>query len=254
MIAIVTGASSGMGREFVKKLDSCEKLDEIWVVARRRERLEELKNEVKTPLKTVCLDLTLKESIEEYASILKIENPDVSFLVNCSGYGKFGHSDVVSLADSDGMIDLNVKALTDITLLTLPYIKKGGHIIELCSLSAFQPVPYLNVYAASKAYVLSFSRGLNAELRGSDIHVTAVCPGWVKTEFFDRAETSQKDAVTYFNHMYQAKDVIDTAYRDAKKNKDVSIHGFPIKFQVLLVRLLPHRLVMKIWLKQQKHR
>ena len=84
--------------------------------------------------------------------------------------------------------------------------------------------------------------------------MTAVCPGWVQTEFFARAETSQKDAVTYFNHMYQAKDVIDTAYRDAKKSKDVSIHGFPVKFQVFLVKLLPHSLVMKIWLKQQKHR
>lgn len=254
MIAIVTGASSGMGREFVKKLDACEALDEIWVIARRRERLEELKNEVKTPLKTVCLDLTEKESIENYSLMLASEKPKVGFLVNCSGYGKFGHSDVVPLEDTNGMIDLNVKALTDITLITLPYIQKGGHIIELCSLSSFQPVPYLNVYAASKAYVLSFSRGLNAELRGRDIHVTAVCPGWVQTEFFARAETSQKDAVIYFNHMYQAKDVIDTAYRDAKKNKDVSIHGFPVKFQVFLVKLLPHSLVMKIWLKQQKHR
>lgn len=252
MIAIVTGASSGMGREFVKKLDECENLDEIWVIARRQERLDELKEEVKTPLKTVCLDLTLKASIEKYALLLKQENPKAAFLVNCSGYGKFGYTDAVSLEDTDGMIDLNVKALTDITLITLPYMQKDGHIIELCSLSSFQPVPYLNVYAASKAYVLSFSRGLNAELK--DIHVTAVCPGWVQTEFFARAETSQKDAVTYFNHIYQAKDVIGTAYRDAKKNRDVSIHGFPVKFQVFLVKLLPHSLVMKIWLKQQKHR
>ncbi len=253
MIAIVTGASSGMGREFVKKLDKNEKLDEIWVLARRADRLDELKAEVKTPLRTIPCDLTDTESIKAYRILLESEKPEVKILVNCSGYGKFGHTDVVSLDDSVGMIDLNCKALVAITQITLPYMVRGGHIVELDSLSAFQPVPYLNVYAASKAFVLSYSRGLNAELKGKSIHVMAVCPGWVETEFFARAQTEQGDAVTYFNKMYKAKDVIDTAYRDMCKNKQVSIHGFQVKMQVLAVKLLPHSLVIKIWLKQQGH-
>lgn len=253
MIAIVTGASSGMGREFFKKLDQNENLDEIWVIARRANRLEELKEQAKTPVRVIACDLTDSESIKNYKALLEKEQPQIKILVNCSGYGKFGHSDVISLEDSLGMIDLNCKALVSITDVSLPYMAKNSHVVQLCSLSAFQPVPYLNVYAATKAFVLSYSRGLNAELKSRGIHVMAVCPGWVETEFFLRAETAQKDAVTYFNKVYKAKDVIDTAYKDMYKLKQVSIHGFMVKAQVLLVKLLPHSLVIKIWLKQQKH-
>lgn len=250
MIAIVTGASSGMGREFVKKLDN-ENLDEIWVVARRADRLEELKAEIKTPVKVIACDLT--KNINAFLSILEEKKPEIKILVNCSGYGKFGHTDVVPVEESLGMIDLNCKALVEVTQRAIPYMVENSHIVQLCSLSSFQPVPYLNVYASTKAFVLSYSQGLNAELKSKKIHVMAVCPGWVETEFFARAETDQKDAVTYFNKIYKAKDVIDTAYKDMKKKKAVSIHGFRIKAQVLLVKLLPHSLVIKIWLKQQKH-
>ncbi len=253
MIAVVTGASSGMGREFFKKLDENENLDEIWVIARRLNRLEELKEGAKTPVRVIACDLTDNQSLKEYKDLLEKEKPEIKILANCSGYGKFGHTDVVSLEDSLGMIDLNCKALVSVTDISLPYMAKNSHVVQLCSLSSFQPVPYLNVYAATKAFVLSYSRGLNAELKSRKIHVMAVCPGWVETEFFLRAETSQKDAITYFNKVYKAKDVIDTAYKDMYKLKQVSIHGFMIKAQVLLVKLLPHSIVMKIWLKQQKH-
>ncbi len=252
MIAIITGASSGMGREFVFKADQEENLSEIWVIARRADRLEELKKEIKTPLRAIPLDLTKKESLEELELLLKANKPEIKLLVNCSGYGKFGKTQEISLDDSMGMIDLNCKALTAVTLLALPYMAQKGNIIELCSLSSFQPVPYLNVYGATKAYVLSFSRALNAELKGK-VKVMAVCPGWVKTEFFARAESEDNTAVTYFNRFYTAKQVIDKAYKDMRKGKDVSICGFPVRAQVLLVKLLPHKLVMKIWLRQQKH-
>ena len=253
MIAVITGASSGMGREFFKKLDENENLDEIWVIARRENRLNELKENAKTPVRVIPCDLTDEKSIKNYEELLKKENPQIKILVNCSGYGKFGHSDVVNLEDSLGMIDLTFKALVSVPHVTFPFMAENSNIVQLCSLSSFQPVPYLNVYASTKAFVLSYSRGLNAELKNRKIHVMAVCPGWVETEFFLRAETEQKDAVTYFNKIYKAKDVIDTAYKDMYKNKQVSIHGFMIKAQVLLVKLLPHSLVIKIWLKQQKH-
>ena len=131
---------------------------------------------------------------------------------------------------------------------------KGKKLLNLDSLSAFQPVPYLNVYASTKAFVLSYTRSLAREVRPRGIRVMAVSPGWVKTEFFDHALQTSNDAVTYYNRLYEAKDVMKTALHDLyRTKKDVSIHGFPVRWQVRLVKLLPHKLVMDIWMKQQKH-
>lgn len=254
-IAIVTGASSGMGREFVKQVSKKEKFDEIWVIARRKEALESLKKEVKAKVRPITLDLQNPESFETYKKLLAEEKPEVALLANIAGYGKFGKYDEISLEDCLGMIDLNCKALVAMSQLTIPYMKRGSKILQLDSLSAFQPVPYLNVYGSSKSFVLSYSRALNRELKTKGIRVMSVNPGWVKTEFFDHATKSSDDAITYFNVMYDAKDVIKTAIHDLyHTKKDVSIHGFQIKAQVLLVKLLPHKIVMEIWMRQQKHK
>ncbi|MBR7160325.1 MAG: SDR family NAD(P)-dependent oxidoreductase [Clostridia bacterium] len=252
-IAVVTGASSGMGREFALKIDKSG-LDELWVIARRKERLESLQAEIDIPVRAISLDLTDELSYSEYATLLKEASPDVKMLVNCSGYGKFGTYEDVPLEDCNGMIDLNCKALVNITQLTLPYMSEGASILNLDSLSAFQPVPYLNVYAATKAFVLSYSRGLCMELKPRGIHCMAVCPGWVKTEFFDRAETTNNGRVNYFNRTYTATQVVDRALKDLKKKKQVSVCGLPIRNQVRLVKLLPHSLVMKIWCSQQQNK
>ena len=252
-IAIVTGASSGMGREFVLQLDSWEHYDEIWVIARRRERLEELAGEVHTPLRLLALDLTLPEALEQYAQTLREAQPEVKLLVNCAGYGKFGRCDELPADEQLGMIDLNCRALTAVTTLTLPYLRAGSRIVQLDSLSAFQPVPYLAVYAASKAFVLSYSRALDAELRPRGIRCMAVSPGWVQTEFFDRAMEPGSSAVTYFNRVYQASAVVQRARKDLRRGRAVSICGLPVRMQVRAVKLLPHSLVMRIWLRQQKH-
>ena len=152
------------------------------------------------------------------------------------------------------MIDLNCKAMVAVTELTLPYMRRGAKLLNLDSLSAFQPVPYLNVYAATKAFVLSYTRALARELRPREIRVMAVNPGWVKTEFFDHALQTSTDAVVYYNKVYEAKDVMATALKDLyRSKKDVSIHGARVRWQVRLVKLLPHRTVMNIWMKQQKH-
>ena len=232
-IAIVTGASSGMGREFVKQVSKKEKFDEIWVIARRKEALESLKKEVKAKIRPITLDLQNSESFETYKKLLAEEKPEVALLANIAGYGKFGKYDEISLEDCLGMIDLNCKALVAMSQLTIPYMKRGSKILQLDSLSAFQPVPYLNVYGSSKSFVLSYSRALNRELKTKGIRVMSVNPGWVKTEFFDHATKSSNDAITYFNVMYDAKDVMKTAIRDLyHTKKDVSIHGFQIKAQV----------------------
>ena len=293
-IAVVTGASSGMGREFVLQISGKEAFDEIWVIARRKEVLESLQAEViagimniensadqmepdlgkraatfgvqpdQTAVKeekgtipkirAIPLDLTKSESFSEYQSLLEQETPNVALLANCAGFGKFGRYDQIPLEACMGMIDLNCKALVAITQLTLPYMKRGAKIMQLDSLSAFQPVPYINVYGASKAFVLSYSRALNRELKTRGIRVMAVNPGWVRTDFFDRATTNSTDAVTFYNVMYEAADVMRTAIHDLyHTRKDVSIHGLPVKLQVLGVKFLPHRLVMNIWMRQQKH-
>lgn len=254
-VGIITGASSGMGRELVLQIAEKETFDELWVIARREEALESLKQVIKTKVRPIALDLVKAESFETYKALLEQEKPDVAFLANVAGFGKFGRYDQIALQDCMDMIDLNCKALVAITQLTLPYMKRGARILQLDSLSAFQPVPYINVYGSTKSFVLSYSRALNRELKTEGIRVMSVNPGWVKTEFFDHATQSSNDAVTYYNVMYEAKDVIKTAIRDLyHTKKDVSIHGLPIKLQVLGVKLLPHKLVMNIWMKQQKHK
>ena len=249
-IAVITGASSGMGREFVRQIDAAETLDEIWVIARRRERLESLAKETRAPLRILPLDLTKDESIDAYKAMLETETPDVAVLVNAGGSGKFCAFREASVEDYRAMVDLNVKALMSMTYVTLPYMKAGGRIYELGSLVAFQPVPYIGVYGATKAFVLSFSRALNAELKNTGIRVMAVCPGWVRTEFFDHAV--KDDTITYYNRFYDADTVVKCALKDMKRGKDVSICGLPVRAQVLATKLMPHKTVMRIWLKQQK--
>ena len=139
------------------------------------------------------------------------------------------------------------------TRIVLPYMTSGSHVLQLDSLSAFQPVPYITTYGATKAFVLSYSRAMNQELKGRGIRMMAMNPGWVKTEFFNHAFQTNQSEVQYFNHLWEAKDVVATGLKDLyKTRKDYSVHGLPIKLQVFGVKLLPHCLVMKIWQNQQK--
>ncbi len=252
-IAVITGASSGIGLEFAKAIAESSPFDEMWLIARREDRLRTVADSLKCPCRVIPMDLTDPDSLSAYKKLLEEMKPSISVMVNAGGFGKFGHHTAVKLDESLNMIDLNCKALLAMTELSIPYFCSGAEVYELGSLSSFQPVPYLNTYAATKAFVLSYTRGLRRELKDRGIKLMAVCPGWVATDFFDRAATSDSDAITYFNKIYKASDVVKTALKDMKRGKDVSIHGFPVKMQVLAVKLLPHSLVMKIWLKQQKH-
>ena len=252
-IAIVTGASSGMGREFVRQLSGYVAVDEIWAVARRRDALEELKAETPVPVRPVVLDLLEQDSFDKIRSMLEAEQPEIRLLVNAAGFGKFGAFHKTSVEEDCRMIDLNCKALLVMTRLCIPYMKSGSHILELDSLSAFQPVPYITTYGATKAFVLSYSRAMNRELKEKGIRVMAMNPGWVKTEFFRHAFQTNDGEVQYFDRLYEAADVVKTGLHDLyKTKKDCSIHGFPVKLQVFLVKLVPHRFVMDIWLNQQK--
>ena len=252
-IAIVTGASSGMGREFVLQLSQYVTVDSIWVIARRTEALQALQEQTQIPIRPISLDLCDPASFWAYADLLQREQPDVKLLVNAAGFGKFGSFSKIPLEEDLRMIDLNCKALVTMTRLTLPYMHPGSHILQLDSLSAFQPVPYITTYGATKAFVLSYTRALSKELESQQIRVMAMNPFWVKTEFFDHAFQTNQSEVQNFIRLYEAKDVVATGLRDLyKSKKQVSIHGWLPKGQTLLVKLLPHSLVMNIWVNQQK--
>ncbi len=248
-IAVITGASAGIGREFVYAVDRQEHFDEIWVIARRLERLEELAAKCSTPVRPLAMDLADLESIEEYKALLEKEQPEIGLLINASGCGVFGPFEEKELKKLLNSATLNSLALTAMCHVSLPYMHKGSSIVNMGSNSAWQPVPYQAVYGASKSYVLSFSRAIGRELRSRGVHVMCVCPGWIRTEF---QQTAQHDRyIKYVDKWYGPDEVAAQAMKDLRKKKSVSILGHPVRRQVRLVKLLPVELVMNIWCRQQ---
>lgn len=245
-IAIVTGASSGMGREFVRQLGYFYKnLDEIWVIARRKERLEALAKESRVPLRIFAGDLQKKKVYKELRDALEKEQPDLRMLVNSAGFGKSGSVEEISSEKfriQTDMVDVNCRSLTRMTLLCLPFLRAGSKIVNLASASAFCPQPYFSVYAATKSYVLSFSRSLGEELRKKGIVVTAVCPGPVDTEFFKFSGKPQN--ILKKLTMAKADRVVHQALKDCRSGKSVSVYGIPMKLTYFGTKLLPHGLLV----------
>lgn len=246
-IAIVTGASSGMGREFITQIaDRFSGIEEIWVVARRKERLQELVGKVPLRLRLFAIDLTDQGDLMELQIALEEEHPDVKWLINAAGYGKIGPVGSVSLKDETGMVDLNCTALCAVTHMVLPYLSGNSRVIQFASSAAFLPQPDFAIYAATKSFVLSYSRALNEELKPRGIYVTAVCPGPVKTEFFDIAETTGEVAVYKRLVMADPKRVVKKAIRDSMMGRPVSIYGITMNAFHLLCKFLPHGMILRI--------
>ncbi len=245
-IAIVTGASSGMGREFAKQITHFYKqLDEIWVIARRKERLEELQSVSTVPIRIFCGDLLHPPVYRELKEALQEEHPDIRMLVNAAGFGKSGAVEDILAEDRKlqlQMVDLNCIALSRMTFLCLEYMYEGSRIINLASAAAFCPQPEFVVYAATKSYVLSFSRGLNRELRGRKIYVTAVCPGPVDTEFFEVSGTLE-NAFKKLT-LVKAPNVVKKALLDSRAKKEVSVYGAAMKAAYAGSKVLPHSLIL----------
>ncbi len=249
-IAIVTGASSGLGKAFALKLDKLG-LDEIWGVALDKDGLDNVAALTKTPFRTFAVDLT-DNGIDILKNAVKTEQPNIVWLVNAAGFGKFGRYDEIPIGQSINMIKLNCETLVALTEYCLPYMTSGAKIAEFSSVAAFQPTPYVNVYSATKAFVYNYSRALNAELQSRHITVCAVCPFWTKTHFFERAERDNKNVVINYIVMYEPERVAEKAYNDILKDKEVSIYGFIARSQARLARIVPTKLLMKIWIKQQQ--
>lgn len=246
-VAIVTGASSGMGREFAIQISKkYKKLDEIWVVARRREKLLELMKECRMNLRIFDLDLCSPKDFAELKDVIRRERPTVRILVNSAGFGWLSDFTDADSEKWESMIELNCKVLTRMTHLVLPYMKKGSRILNLASSAAFVPQPGFAVYAAGKSYVLSFSRALNAELREKGITVTAVCPGPVKTEFFSVADPH--DHTKFFKKlvMADADSVVKKAIKDAGKGKEMSIYGMGMNMFYPLTKIIPHKIFIRL--------
>lgn len=245
-IAIVTGASSGMGREFAKQITHFYKnLDEVWVIARRKERLEELQGSSSVPLRIFCGDLLRPQVYRELKKALQEEQPDIRMLVNAAGFGKSGLVEDILQEDRKvqlQMIDLNCIALSRMTFLCLEYMHEGSRILNLASAAAFCPQPEFVVYAATKSYVLSFSRGLNRELRARNIYVTAVCPGPVDTEFFEVSGALENEFKKLT--LVKAPNVVKKALLDSRKKKEVSVYGLAMKGAQAGAKLIPHSVIL----------
>lgn len=247
-IAIVTGASSGMGREFVIQLEKCMKtIDEIWVIARRENKLRELKEKYKDiPLKMYSLDLSKKMDINILSHLLLAEQPEVRLLVQAAGVGYAGSFARISRNEAEEMVMINNLALVSVTKAVLPYMTSPSNIIMFASASAFTPQKDFAVYAASKAFVLSFARSINAELSVKGIYVTAVCPGPVDTEFLEKCNDGQEEKLMKKLVKVEPEPVVRKALIDAKARRDISVYGTPMKFVHVISKIVPTGLLLRL--------
>lgn len=247
--AIVTGASSGMGRDVVLQLSQrSNPPKEIWAIARNTEKLDEVKKAASSPVRVISADLTNQEDIAKVKALLASEKPKVDFLANVAGFAKFGTYGEIPEKYVISMIEVDLMAVVQMTDMTIPYMPAGSSILEWASVAAFQPLPALNIYAACKAFVLSYSRALNNELRNRKISVTAVCPYWTKTPFLEKsAQGASNNAVTNFPMLSNPEDVVRKAIKDGLKHKSMSVYGLPANVMRFFTKILPASWVIWIW-------
>ena len=246
-IVIVTGASSGLGREFVRQIESLYKeLDEIWIIARREDRLLEVESRMMTKVRIFAADLRHRSAFDKIAAALQEFNPDVRMLVNAAGFGKVGEVEEISSTDQADMARLNCEGLTYMTCIVLPYMSTGSRIVNVASAAAFCPQPKFSVYAATKAYVKSFSDALGEEVKKRGIFVTAVCPGPVRTEFFEVARTEEDGQNAKDNFMKEPEVVVRQALLDAARGKKLSVCGISMKSARIATKVLPQKVVLGV--------
>ena len=251
--ALITGASAGLGREFARQLAT--RAAGIVLVARREERLNELRDELirRAPnlnVRVQVVDLCDKPQIDALVHWLEQEKIDIDFLINNAGLGDVGPFATSPPKRNDEMLQVNVVALTTLTRALLPQMirQKRGAILNVSSSAGFLPIPEFNVYAATKAYVTSFSESLRAEVRGTGVTVTALCPGPVHTEFGDGAKRpgGQPERGPEFVYV-SVERVVRDALAAIEADRPLVIPGFMMKLGMFLVRITPMSILRLSW-------
>ncbi|MCI8508729.1 MAG: SDR family NAD(P)-dependent oxidoreductase [Lachnospiraceae bacterium] len=246
-IAIITGASSGLGVEFLEAIISeYPNLDEYWIIARRKDRLDKLVRKYNTKkIVSVGADLASEESYKEIADRLKQEQPEIKVLINNAGYEKSGMFSEMKNFDIQNMISVNIKGMTMVQRICLPYMKTGSFTIITCSVSSFVPVPNQAVYSASKKYVYYFGKALHEELRKKKIGVLLLCPGNMDTEMNPKGQSRQSDKINGLPFL-DMKELTIKALKKAAKGKVVYTPGTFYKFYRVAGKILPSNLMIKI--------
>lgn len=241
-VAIVTGASSGVGKEFVRQFDKGKggPLDEIWIVARSEQRLNEVASScTKVQVRTFACDLTQAESFSGISQALEEENAEIEWLINSAGFGKFGDYRSVGPEQNANMVRLNCLAVVQAISMALPHMVAGSRIINLSSIAGAIPQVMLATYSATKAFVLELSRMLDHELKPCGIRVLAVCPKFMKTGFLDKPGDQEAAEGMCRIGYERVERVVSVALRRAILGKDLCIPSFEMRLAYLASRLMP---------------
>ena len=245
MKALITGASSGIGRDIARYLS--QKGYDLVIVARRQNLLEELKKELKTNVQVEVMDVSDKNNCYKLAE----KYPDIDVLINNAGFGKYGEFTKIDIEEELDMINTNIVAVQFLTKLYLKNMeeKNKGYILNVASVAGLmQGGPLMTTYYASKSYIVSMTRGISEELKikNSDVHVCVLCPGPVATNFNNVANV--KFSIKQLSSEYVAKYAIDKMF----KKKDIIIPGFLVKVLALAAKFAPAKIVLYLAYKQQK--
>lgn len=240
MIAIITGASSGIGYEFARQIDK-KNYEEIWLIGRRVEKLKNLSDKLQTRARIFALDLCEEKSFEILKKELEISNKKVGLLINSAGMGKNDYFKNISLDDDIKTLDLNIKALTAMTKISLDFFQKDGIILNIASSAAFIPQAKFALYAASKFYVLSFSRAIRREFK--DIKISVLCPNRVETEFIKKSNNNSSGIKNLGNE--NLKKMVEKAIKNMGKKDLITTHP-SAKILLIISKIFPHSFIMWI--------
>ena len=246
-IAILTGASAGLGQSFFRSLLTRHPdLSGIWLIARRRERLEQMAADSPIPVTVISADLTDPAAYDALGERLQAEGEKVQVLINNAGLGELDNVIDSDWRTQSRMVDLNCRALTAVTTVVLPFMERGGFVLNVCSIASFCPNTRMTVYSSTKAYVMSFTKGLREELKPHGINALAVCPGPMRTEFLDVANIGERSKMFKTLPYSDPDKVADRALVLAGKGRCVYTPKLLFKFYRLLAKSVPHCIMMKI--------
>lgn len=247
-IAIITGASSGIGRQFALEIQKTGEVDGFLLVARSRGKLESLAAELGAGAQVLEADLATSEGVMRVKNWLVENKPVVQYMINAAGYGVFGDYTEVSEEETVGMIDLNIKATVLLSHAVIPYMLRGSHLLEMGSASVFTPLPGFNIYASTKAFVYHYAQALAYEVKEKGILVTVFCPGWVRTAFFDRAETARSQGPRKKRPMLSVEYAVGCAMRSMRRGRLLCTCNWFTKLQHLFSKILPNPILIRSWL------